>query len=167
VFGAVLDRKLAGDHDDPLEYLEERILDPMDLEVDAWERDAAGHADVAFGAHLTAAEWAKLGILIKDRGRYRGRQIVPAESIDLVLEGSKPAPQYGLGWWRNQAKTGPAPFYAGGLPDLAFAAGVGNQRLYVLPEQDLVVVRFGAVDRHWSDEEFLTRLLGDAAGAGD
>jgi len=106
-------------------------------------------------------------ILIKDRGRYRGRQIVPAESIDLVLEGSKPAPQYGLGWWRNQAKTGPAPFYAGGLPDLAFAAGVGNQRLYVLPEQDLVVVRFGAVDRHWSDEEFLTRLLGDAAGAGD
>ena len=47
------------------------------------------------------------------------------------------------------------------------AAGKGKQRLYILPEHDLVVVRFGAVDggRSFEDARFLTLLLGDAPSA--
>jgi hypothetical protein len=44
---------------------------------------------------------------------------------------------------------------------------VGNQRLYILPSQDLVVVRFGDRDQHWSDEAFLTRLVTDSPSAGN
>ena len=45
------------------------------------------------------------------------------------------------------------------------AAGKGKQRLYVLPEANLVVVRFGAIDggNTYSDAEFLKLLLGEAA----
>lgn len=46
------------------------------------------------------------------------------------------------------------------------AAGLGKQRLYVLPDQDLVIVRFAensGEGRRFSDAEFLRRVLGDGA----
>lgn len=46
--------------------------------------------------------------------------------------------------------------------DLWMAAGAGRQRLYVLPGQDLVVVRFAPIEsgrRGYQDSEFLRRLL--------
>jgi len=161
LFATVLARKIQDDFDDPLEYLEDRILDPIDLEVAEWERDEADNPDVAFGAHLAAAEWAKWGMLLKDRGRWQGRQIVPADAVDAVFQGSKAAPEFGLTLWLNRSKEDSGRFYVGGLRDLALAAGVGNQRLYILPSQDLVVVRFGGRNQHWSDEDFLTRLIED------
>ncbi|MFM1867726.1 MAG: hypothetical protein RL591_1134, partial [Planctomycetota bacterium] len=45
----------------------------------------------------------------------------------------------------------------------AMAAGKGMQRLYVLPEANLVVVRFGSVDggNNYADAEFLKLMLGE------
>jgi len=39
------------------------------------------------------------------------------------------------------------------------AAGLNNQRLYVIPSKEMVVVRLGRRDRDWDDAEFLARLL--------
>lgn len=39
------------------------------------------------------------------------------------------------------------------------AAGWLNQRLYIIPSRDLVVLRFG-FGGAWSDNEFLKKLLG-------
>lgn len=47
----------------------------------------------------------------------------------------------------------------GRYSDVFFAAGAGQQRLYVIPREGLVVVRFGRQSRGWSDVEFLDRLL--------
>lgn len=38
------------------------------------------------------------------------------------------------------------------------AAGAGNQRFYIVPSLDLVIVRFGR-DAPYSDAVFMTRLL--------
>jgi hypothetical protein len=48
---------------------------------------------------------------------------------------------------------------SGGKPlDLFMAAGAGNQRLYVIKSQDMVVVRFGLFGG-WDDREFISKLL--------
>jgi len=99
---------------------------------------------------------------LRDRGSRQGREIVPADAVDAVFQGSEPAPDFGLTLWLNRSAQSPGRFYSGGLPDLALAAGVGNQRLYILPSLDLVVVRFGGRNQHWSDEDFLARLVEDA-----
>jgi regulator of protease activity HflC (stomatin/prohibitin superfamily) len=39
------------------------------------------------------------------------------------------------------------------------AAGRFNQRLYVIPSREMVVVRLGRANRTWSDPAFLARLL--------
>lgn len=172
VFAEVLRRKLASRRDDPLDYLEERILDPIGLAVADWDRDDAGNPDVAFGAKLKAREWAKLGILLKNRGMWQGQTAVPPEAVAAVLQGSAASPAYGLALWRNVAReeaggnrsrsVPPPTFYPEGLPDMVVAAGVGNQRLYVIPSLDLVVVRFGEPDRRWRDQAFLARLVDGA-----
>lgn len=169
VFAELLRRKLAGRRADPLDYLKQRILDRIGLAVSSWDRDDAGNPDVAFGAHVRAREWAKFGILLKNRGVWRGETRVPPAAVEAVLQGSAASPEFGLALWRNvpreeaggnRSRSVPAPtFYPDGLPDMVVAAGVGNQRLYVIPSLDLVVVRFGDVDRRWRDQEFLGLLV--------
>jgi CubicO group peptidase (beta-lactamase class C family) len=172
VFAEVLRRKLASRGADPLDYLKERILDRIGLAVAEWDRDDAGNPDVAFGAKLSAREWAKLGILLKNRGVWQGRTAIGSEAVAAVLQGSAASPEYGLALWRNlpretaqsgRSAAGPdRTFHPDGLADMVVAAGVGNQRLYVIPSLDLVVVRFGEVDRHWRDQEFMSRLVDGA-----
>ena len=85
---------------------------------------------------------------------------------------------YGKSWWLRSAvfQTNPAmgaPGVGGGdaatrparadrLPrDLVMAAGAGTQRLYLIPSQELVIVRMGPVQggRTFTDVEFLAARL--------
>jgi CubicO group peptidase (beta-lactamase class C family) len=53
--------------------------------------------------------------------------------------------------------------YDGAPGSLYMAAGRYNQRLYVMPSRQMVVVRTGRADLTWSDADFLARLLGGCA----
>ena len=116
--------------------------------------------DAAFGASLSPRAWARIGLLVAADGDWGEESVLPDDAVEAVLEGSGVAPEYGLGLWRNLAEEGTQrAFYPGGLPDLAAAAGAGNQRLFVLPSLDLVVVRFGGPNQSWRDREFLGCLV--------
>jgi hypothetical protein len=45
-----------------------------------------------------------------------------------------------------------------GVQDLFMAAGAANQRLYIIPSLDMVIVRQGQLAQ-FSDREFLSKLL--------
>jgi CubicO group peptidase (beta-lactamase class C family) len=168
--GEVMKRKLASRKQSPLDYLKQRILNPIDARVGDWVHDRAGNPHMPNGASITAREWLKFGRLLLDRGRYQNRQIVRADL--LQLEGSSLNPGYGFTVWRNQpggySSAGRAAssnsldkggwIYPAGLPDLYMAAGAGGNRLYVIPSQRTLVVRFGESDR-FSDTRFLSLLL--------
>jgi CubicO group peptidase (beta-lactamase class C family) len=173
VFGEVLRRKLAPERADALAYLERRILEPIGLEIASWQRDAAGNPDLANGARMTASEWAKFGILIRDRGRWHGEIVLDAEGIEACLRQGKVQPRFGLTFWLNArqpdgarsrgSSAGQTAVYHEGLEDLVMAAGAGNQRLYVIPSLNLVVARFGEDDRDWRDPDFLALITAAAA----
>lgn len=115
--------------------------------------------------------------------------VIPAECLERCFEPSGANPNYGLTWWLlNGAKglgsgVADAPARRGlgsraareadriGVvkrPDgspvrIAMAAGAGKQRLYLLPEERLVVVRFARMDglgQQFDDAIFLGTLLG-------
>jgi CubicO group peptidase (beta-lactamase class C family) len=159
VFVEVLRRKLAADGDAPESYLESRVLAPVGVSDLAWQRDEAGNVDAAFGASLSPRDWARLGMLIAAAGDWQGREVLPEGAVGAMLRGSPVSPERGLGLWRNRAEEdSQRAFYPGGLPDLTAATGSGNQRLYVIPSLDLVVVRFGGPNQTWRDREFLACL---------
>lgn len=177
IFGEVMHRKLLPRKESPLDYLKRRILDPIGLKISFWQRGSDGNPQLPSGAFLTAREWAKFGILVKNGGKWNGKQIVPKKLLEECFVGSKANPAYGLTFWLNVAGGGPSDddetgvkrlpettrirrdgIYASGPRDLVMAAGAAQQRLYIIPSLDMVVVRQGRMSR-FTDAEFLARLL--------
>lgn len=182
VFGALMNRKVGP------EYLGRRILEPLGIPGERWlavdealdEHRARGTGLTPRrydGAHLTAAELGRIGLLLRD-GRWNGQVLL--KDLGPLTRPEPASPGYGLTVWLNAEAdpAGPeAPFlervpehilllrrhgrliYSGAPPDLFMAAGRYNQRLYVIPSLDLVIVRLGRENPAWDDGEFLARLL--------
>jgi len=92
----------------------------------------------------SARDWARLGNLLLQDGRWNGKALVP-ESYVRFMRTAAPAwaadgrPWYGGFVWLNRAKLWPGPedFYA--------LFGSGGQATWIFPTHDLVVVRMGYV----------------------
>jgi CubicO group peptidase (beta-lactamase class C family) len=149
VFGAVLARKLAPRGLSPHDYLRERVLDPIGLRVANWRALKNGTHPLPTGAFLTAREWLKFGLLVRDRGRWEKKTVVPDDALARCFTGSRANPRYGLAWWLS-----PLPAH----PDVVYASGSGGQALYVLPSENAVVVKFGNASS-WKHDAFLKKLL--------
>jgi CubicO group peptidase (beta-lactamase class C family) len=184
VFGELLRRKLAaadtGDRD-AVAYLERKLFRPLGIEV-RFLRDAAGNPNLAGGGRTTARDWARLGEWMRRKGEIDGKRLLPEARIDELLVANGPNERYGLTWWLL-ADSGPDPEETmareflrerfGREPPRVrndaptartvgfMAAGKGKQRLYVLPDERLVVVRFGPLEggRGYRDAEMLTLLI--------
>lgn len=168
VFGELLRRRLAPEGLDAVAYLTQRIFDPIGLTVSEWRRDAAGNPDLAEGASLTATEWAKFGMLLRDDGRWRGEAIVDPSELQTCFVVSDVQPDFGLVVWVNPTRSKSATSDSLGeppLPDFLMAAGSGNQRMYAIPSLDLVVVRLGRAHRGWRDREFLDLLISQSGAS--
>lgn len=170
LFGELV-RRTAGD---PLDVLDERVFDPIGMRYAGWIRDGAGNPALSAGAFTTANEWAKFGVLARDDGEFLGQQILEPGSIHDCFEGSEQNPAYGHFWWLNQdvgddvqlvaeralEEDGPI-IWNDGPADLVAAAGHDDQRLYVVPSEDLVVVRLSNGHRNFKDAELLKRIFGE------
>lgn len=177
VFGEIVRRKLeaAGRPDDVLAFMTERVLRPAGVTYSFWRRQD-GQPNLPSGAQLTAANWARFGAFVMGGCRVDGRSIVDAAALAACFEPSAANPGYGLSWWLLRPGLVPPaprsgidvdPGKLSRLPDVRMAAGAGDQRLYLIPERDMVVVRqadgiLGAMRgarSGWSDPDFLALLL--------
>jgi CubicO group peptidase (beta-lactamase class C family) len=165
VFGELMKRKLGSD---PLDYLDERVLQPIGMRTAGWHRDPSGNPMLPYGAWTTAHEWAKFGVLARDDGMWQGERLVAQGAFAECWQGSDANPAYGLTWWLNRATDADIPVSVpagqtlmGDAPeDAVVAAGHDDQRLYVVPSRDVVVVRLSEGDRQFDDAEFLALVLG-------
>lgn len=183
VFGEIVRRKLAaaGRSDDVYAYLEARLLRPLDIRPGVWRRQD-GQPNLPSGAHLTARDWVKLGRFVLDGGRLNGRPLVDPGALAANFEPTRINPGYGLTWWLlRPGMIGPgrragieeSGAAAARYADVRMAAGAGDQRLYLLPDRDLLIVRQASgVGRSlrgqgtgWSDDAFLRLALGVGGAA--
>lgn len=178
VFGEIVRRKLAaaGRSDDVLAFMEERLLRPAGVAHGPWRRQA-GQPNMPSGARFDARNWARFGAFVQGGCRVEGRAIVDAQALADCFRPTPANPGYGLTWWLLRpglVPPGPrSPIDSSaaalaGLPAVSMAAGAGDQRLYLIPDRDLVVVRQadGILARlagggsDWSDAAFLRLILG-------
>jgi CubicO group peptidase (beta-lactamase class C family) len=124
------------------EYLRPRLLDPLGIGPVAWQRDGSGRDLGYSGLHATTDAIARLGLLHLQRGAWDGRQVLPAEWVDLAtsrqVDNADPhtspdwAQGYGFQFW--QSRHG----YRGD--------GAYGQFCLVLPEHDAVLAMTAATE---------------------
>lgn len=123
------------------ELLSEKVIAPMGLEnAPYYLTDGAGVAFVLGGLNLTTRDYARMGQMFLQDGRYNGQQIVPADWVDASTAPSAPtapgAIRYGYQWWI------PADAAAGEF----MARGVYGQYIYINRPAG-VVIATNAADR--------------------
>jgi CubicO group peptidase (beta-lactamase class C family) len=110
-----------------IDYLHERLLDPLGITTEELLLDPGGCWYGGLGADMTTRDFARFGLLFVRGGRWDGEQILPTSWVDESRAPAATNPGYGLQWWLTD----------GG--ELFRAEGLFGQRIIVVPELDLVV----------------------------
>jgi CubicO group peptidase (beta-lactamase class C family) len=122
-------------------YASEKLWQPMGAEHPAlWSTDKAGGNEKAYCCfNSNARDFARIGQLMLDSGRWKGVEIIsPAyysQSIKPCMipdEDGRPCDYYGLQWWL-------VPYE----PGVFYARGILGQYIIVMPAKHMVIVRLG------------------------
>ena len=118
-------------------YFSEKFWQPMGAVEDAlWQVDSKENGmEKAYCCFATnAKDFARMGKLYKDHGKWNGEQLLDsafiAKSTRLRF---KDSPEYGYGWWLAHYKEEKGYAMRGHL----------GQYIIVFPENDLIIVRLG------------------------
>jgi len=135
----VADRSLA-------QLLSERIWQPLGAEHDAYfTLDGIGTEVAGAGLNTTLRDLARFGEMMRNDGRFNGRQIVPAAVVADIRRGGDrelfarggwptlPGYSYRHMWWVSHGEHG-----------VFQARGIHGQRIYVDPAAELTVARYAS-----------------------
>lgn len=103
--------------------------------------------------HSSARSMARFGLLALNNGKWKNDQILDEQYFKSSIEPSQQInPSYGYFWWLNGKKRymlpGGQTVYNGSLvpsapSDMYAAMGAADQRIYVIPSMNMIVVRMG------------------------
>lgn len=115
------------------DYLSEKIWQPMNMNDDAlWHTDQQGTELFFCCINTNARNYAKLGLLMQNKGQWGNQQIIPADFINLMIQ-PVGQPYYGMSTWLGMHKS-PAHYW--------FSGHLG-QFIINVPEHNLTIVRLG------------------------
>ncbi len=139
-----------------------QLFEPLGMATAVLEPDPSGTPVGSSFMLASARDWARLGQLYLNGGRWNGRHILSADWIDYVTRHTPTSGEenYGAGFWINDASE--APRWPTLPPDTYAADGFQHQRIFIVPSQQLVVVRLGAT---WGDPSHMERLAADVIAA--
>ena len=143
LLGLVLERVTGTSVSD---FMATRLWQPLGAEADAtWNLDSerSGFEKLESGVNARPVDYARFGLLFLHNGEWNGRRIVSADWVRAAT-GAEPATDsayyhgYRYFWWLDVDR-----------PGRYYAMGKYGQYIYVAPDADTVVVRFG---RDWGVE---------------
>lgn len=128
------------------EYAREKLFRPLGIKRFEWIGGTAwntANPSAAAGLRLTARDLTRIGTLFLNEGKWNGHQVVPKEWVSLSTRRHVKS----LGKWSGNGIWGYGyQWQIGTWPQgnrrVIAGVGNGNQRLYIIPRDDLVVTIF-------------------------
>lgn len=141
----------------PLErFAAEALERPLGIEKAVWRHSSEGIGMGGGGTEYRSRDLAKLGQLLVDGGRWRGRQILPTPWVQAMTQVRAQTPfdaDYGYQMWRFPFTVGTQQLHAWTM------SGNGGNAVFVVPEKQLVVVvtrtRFNQRGMHQETQKLL------------
>lgn len=122
-----------------LEFAQKYLYEPMDIKVTRWDTDPQGYNEGGNNVYAKPYDLAKIGIMVKNGGIYKGKRIVSQEWINESIA-YQVKPQgisrpfeiegYGYLWWLVKANE-----YS-----TYSAIGHGGQYMMTIPDLDIIIV---------------------------
>lgn len=156
LLGLILERATGEEYE---VLLSERLWQPLGLRTAAMPLDRPGGMVMTSCCILSRpVDWLRIGQLFIDNGRYNGQQVVPEAWLREMLAPSPAYRGYGYQVWVGNQQVGgerppgvplvPWQSEAFAAPQVIILHGHGGQRVYVMPDKRLVIVRAA---RQWPD----------------
>lgn len=119
------------------DYLYESFWAPMGMEQDAlWQLDSedSGMEKAYCCVASNARDFAKFGVMFKNKGVFNGKQILPAEFTELATKKRfEDDDMYGYGFWLSDHLD----------KEIFTMRGILGQYVICVPEDDIIIVRLG------------------------
>jgi len=154
-----------GTPQDGIDFFRNEILRPLGMQHTVFEPDPSGIFVGSSYIYASARDWARLGLLMLDRGQWQGEQLLDPEWVQRAHtpNQSNNAPAYGYQFWLN---SGTKELAAGDelrfpqLPvDAYFMLGNRKQVVMISPSTNTVMVRLGWSAGSYPTGENFARLL--------
>ncbi|WP_296384741.1 serine hydrolase [Winogradskyella sp.] len=141
------------------------VFQPLGITEYYWFTNASNQTGAAGNLYLSTLDFAKLGVLVANKGKWVDEQIVQADYIKKLIERKmfdfpdwRSTNSYGMFWYKNQLNIN------GKEIDYLFASGYGGNHLVVVPEKNLVVAlistAYGQPYMHARSFLILKKILG-------
>lgn len=124
------------------DLLSDHIIQPLGLEyAPYYVTDGVGTAFVLGGLNMTTRDYARFGQMYAQRGEWQGRQVVPADWVEVSTSATAPGGAgYGYQWWIPD----------GSASGEYMARGIYGQYIYIDMARQVVIVTTAA-DRQFRD----------------
>lgn len=124
-------------------FAQTNLFGPLGIQTPTWWEGPLGFHSPAFGLVLKPRDMAKIGLLVLQKGKWNGRQVVPEKWIEESTAPHVPASMagkkadYGYLWWERNV------IHHGEKLRVLDAWGVGGQHIFIVPALDMVCVMTG------------------------
>jgi CubicO group peptidase (beta-lactamase class C family) len=138
------------------DFAQSQLFGPIGIQPGSWtwDRDRAGHTEAWAHLQMRSVDWARIGTLVLHNGNWNGRQLISQAYMKQFRTSSPSNHAYGFLTWVNGKDSFVMPGVNGRdagkgwvLPkapeDAIIIAGQDEQRVFVLPSLDMIVVRLG------------------------
>ena len=161
------------------DYVSEALLEPIGaMGGSVWVNREGGTAHSGCCILLPAQSWVRMAMLIMKDGVWEGERLLPEGYVEAMRTGTPENPYYGMGVWIDGPYIERRGFAHPDIPygkvehsqpyldkDLFLFDGNSNQVVYMIPSQNMVVLRTGArppKDAPWDNTIVPNILIRDA-----
>jgi CubicO group peptidase (beta-lactamase class C family) len=122
------------------DFARQHLFEPLGIREWYWYTGRGGSTGAAGNLYISTLDFAKIGQVVLDGGRWQGKQIVSESWTREMrkkrfdISGTNPfSSGYGYFWWLGEKKIDERTY------SFAFASGNGGNVLFVVPEENMVV----------------------------
>ena len=148
LIGAVIEEKAGMSLRD---FAKQKVFDPLEIKEFYWYTNAANQTGAAGNLYISTLDFAKLGLLVANKGKWENKQLADYDYVNRLLVENSPAignynplaDGYGMLWYRSKRKFGTREV------NYLWASGNGGNHLVVVPEENMVIALTSGAYGNW------------------
>jgi len=119
------------------DFAKKKVFEPLGIQKYYWYTNPTNQTVASGTLYLSTLDFAKLGVLVANEGKWGKQQIIPENYIEKLIDSKNfeiyEIWTYGMLWYKNQATI------KGRKVEYLWASGNGGNHLIVVPEEELVI----------------------------